>query len=129
MQQCEEFRYNPLYRVGDVDLVAVELYLVALQVEVALDLREVEDAGQVEGVVHVEVDPEEWLVGERHGIEGAVELEVILILELCRFLFPERVHLIYHVVFFGVHIFAILPLLLFAEHHRYGQKLAVLLQK
>ena len=71
VEQSEEVGHNVLYRIGDKHLIAEELNLVAMDLEVVLDLREVEHTRQVEGVVHIEVNPEERLI--LHGIELAVE--------------------------------------------------------
>ena len=86
VEQGEEVGHDVLDLVGDVDLVAVELYFVAVELNVALDFGEVEHAGKVEWVVHVEVDPEEGLVG--HGVEVAVEFLVVLFFQLGGFARP-----------------------------------------
>ena len=62
VEQREELGDDALDVVGDEDLVAVELDLVALELDVGLDAREVEDAGEREGVIDVEVDPEQGIV-------------------------------------------------------------------
>ena len=94
MQQGQELRHDAFHCVGHEDLVAVELNLVALDFDVVLFLREVEDAGKVEGLVDVEVNPEERLVGHRE--EVAVELLVVLVLEVSRLLCPQRLYIIYY---------------------------------
>jgi hypothetical protein len=48
MQQRQEVGHDALHLIGDEYLIAIELNLVALQVDVALDLREIEDTRQVE---------------------------------------------------------------------------------
>ena len=55
MQEREEVGHNVFHRIRHEDLVAEELDLVAVDFEVVLDLREVENAREVEGVVHIEV--------------------------------------------------------------------------
>ena len=95
------------------DLVAEELDLVAMDFEVVFDLREVENAREVEGVVHIEVNPEEGFI--LHGIEIAIEIAIILISQGRRCLRPERVSVIDHVVLSGVHLLSIFPLLLLAK--------------
>ena len=62
MEQRQEVRYDALDLIRDEDLVAIELDLVALQVEIAVDAREVEDTRQMEREVDVEVNPEQRLV-------------------------------------------------------------------
>ena len=68
MEQCQIVRYYGLHRVSHEHLVAEELDFVAADFHLVLDFREVEDAGEGERVVHVEVDVEERLLG--HRIEG-----------------------------------------------------------
>ena len=63
----------------DEHLIAVELNLVALQFEIVLHAREIENAREMEREVHVEVNPEQRLV--LHGIERAVEVFVVLVLQ------------------------------------------------
>ena len=90
VKEGHEVRDYVVHVVRDEHLVAVEGDLVALHRHAVLQLREVEDTGEVEGIVYVEVDPEErFLV---HGEEGAVESKVILVLELRRCLGPEGFH-------------------------------------
>ncbi len=113
--------------VRDEHLVAVELDLVLVDGHALLDLREVEHAGQREGVVHVEVDPEHRLL--LHRIELLIELEVVLVLELGRGLGPDRVDVVDDVVLVGLDALAVLPLGLLAEDHRDGHELAVLAQQ
>ena len=48
MKQCEEFWYNAFYLVGYEHLVAIELNLVALHVDAALDAWEVENTREIE---------------------------------------------------------------------------------
>ena len=64
--------------ISNKNLIAIELDLVALQVKIVLDFGEVEDTCQIEGIIHVEMNPEQRLV--RHWEEFAVEFFVILLL-------------------------------------------------
>ena len=127
VQQGEELGDDALHGVGDEHLVAVEPDLVALQIHVAFDAREVEDTGQVEGIIHVEVDPEERLVG--HRVELAVERLVVLILQLRGLAHPSGLGVVDDVVLVGVDILAVLPLLLLAEGDGDGQVAAVFLEQ
>ena len=79
MQQGEELRHDAFHLVGHEHLVAVQLNLVLLQLQRVLDAGEVENTREVEGIVHVEVNPEQGLVV--HGVEGAIERLVVLVLE------------------------------------------------
>ena len=127
VEQGEELRHDALHLVGDEDLVAVELDLVLLQLDVRLDLGEVEDTREVEGVVDVQVDPEQGLV--RHGVEGAVERLVVLVLQCRRGFRPQRFHIINNIVLVGIHLLAVLPFGLLAEGDGYGHELAVFVEQ
>ena len=98
-----------------------------MNVDVALDFREVEHTGEVEGVVDIQMNPEEGIV--LHGIEVAVEGLVILVLQ-CRGLFgPEGLGDVDDVRFVGLLLAAVLPFGLLAEGNGYGEELAVFLQQ
>ena len=127
MEQGEELRHNILHLVRHKHLVAIELNLVAVQVEVALNLGEVEHTREVEGIVHVEMNPEEGLV--RHGIEFAIERLVVLLLEVLRLLGPERIGVVDDVVLVGVLLLAVLPFGLFAKDNIDGKETAIFLQQ
>ena len=79
MQQREEFWNDTFHVVGHIDLVAIELDLVLLELQTRLHFREVKDAGQIEWIVNVQMYPEQGLVA--HWIEVAVELLVVLVLQ------------------------------------------------
>ena len=113
--------------VGNEHLVAEKLYFVALKFYVVLHTWEVEDTCEVEGVVYVEVDPEEGLF-EGLRVELVVEGDVVFILELGGLLRPSRVNIVDLVVLVGVYIGTVLPLLLLAEDDGDGEELAVLVQ-
>ena len=127
MEQCKEVRNDIVDRIGHEHLVAVELDLVARDLDIVLDLREIEDTGKVERIIHVKMDMEERLL--RHRIESPVELIVILILEIGRLVCPERLHLVDDIIFLCINIFAILPFLFLSEHYRHRHELAVLVQE
>ena len=65
---------------GDENLIAVQLYLVALQVDIAVHLGEVEYACEMEGEVYVEVYPEHGLL-KLHGIQRVVEFLIVFVFE------------------------------------------------
>ena len=127
MKECKELRDNVLDRVCHEHLVAVELDLVALDLYVVLDLREVEDTCEVERIVHIEVDVEQRLLC--HRVKGSVELIIILILEVSRLAGPERLNFIDYVVLVSVYVLAVFPLLPLAEDHRNRHELAILAQE
>ena len=127
MKQCEEFWYNAFYLIGYEHLVAIELNLVALHVDAALDAWEVENTREIEWEVYIQMNPEQRVV--LHRIKGVIELLVVLILQGARSLGPERLHIINNVILISLHILAVLPLGLLAESNRHGHKLAILVQK
>ena len=127
MEQCKELRNDAFYLIGDIYLIAVELYFVWLQFDVRLYSWEVENAGEVERIVNVEVYPEQWLV--LHGVEVLVKFLIIFIFQRRRRLCPKRFGVVDEIVFFGFHLFSIFPFGLFAKGDRYGKELTVLVQQ
>ena len=124
MEKGQEVRYDIVHVIGNEHLVAIELYLVLLYRHTVLDFREIEDTGEVERIVHIEVDMEERLLVTR--IEGPIELHIVLFLEFRRPAGPERCHIIDDIVLVSVLILAVLPLLLLAEDYRNRHEFAVL---
>ena len=127
MKQRQEVWHNTLNLVGDEHLIAVELNLIALQVNVALDAWEVENTSQVEGIVHIQVNPEQRLI--LHGIKLAVELLVVLILQRRWGLRPQRHNVIDNIVLIGILHLAVFPFLLLAKHDGHRHELAVLVEQ
>ena len=87
-----------------------------MQVDIALDAREIYDSGKVERIVFVQVNPE--LRRIRHWILVTIDLLVILVGHIGRFANPCRFGVVDYVIFVRIYIFAILPLLLLAERDR-----------
>ena len=127
MQQRQVLRHDALDLIRHIDLVRIELDLVLLDLEVVVNLREVEDARQVERIVDIEVDREQRLVA--HRVEFAVELLVLLLGDVGGLAGPQRLDVVDDVVLVGVDVFAVLPLLDLAEGDGHGQEAAVLLQQ
>jgi len=127
VQQCQEVRDNAFHRVSHEYLVAVQLYLVFLNFEVVPDLREVEDPGQFERIIDVQVDVEERLLA--HRVQLAVEACVVLILQVSRFACPGRLGVVDDLRLSGIDHFPVLPLLLIAKLHLHWQEAAVFLQE
>ena len=96
MKELHEFGHYAFDRVGDEYLIAIELYTVAIDVEIILDFGEEQNAGEIERIVDVEVDPEERLVLAR--IEFLIELAVVLIGQFGRLLHPLWFGIVYHQV-------------------------------
>ncbi len=127
MQQGQEIGHDILYRIGDEHLVAVKLNLVLGHVQTVLDLGEIQDTGEVEGVVHIQMDVEQRFL--QHRIELAVELHVVLLLQIGGLLVPDGVGIVDYLVLVGIHVLAVLPLLLLAEGDGHGHETAVFLQQ
>ena len=127
MQQREELGNDTLDRVGNKDLIAVELNLVLLNLEVVANLREIEDTRQIERIVDVQVDIEQRIVA--HRIHLAVELLVLLLGDLRRLNSPQRLGVVDDVILVGIDILAVLPLLLFAKSDLDRQETAILAQQ
>ena len=123
LEQLHELRHYAFYRIGNEYLVAVELYAVAVDVEVVFDFGEIEDACQVEGVVHVEVNPEERLF--LAGIKLLVESKIIGIGKLAGFLHPLGLGAVDYKVAVGIGPCAVFPFALLATDYRHGQEAAI----
>ena len=108
-------------------MVGIELDLVTLELHLVLHLREVEDTREVEGVVYIEVNPEERLF-EGLWVELMVEGCIVLVLELGRLLRPSGMNVVDLIVFVGVDISSILPLLLLAEDDGHREELTILIE-
>ena len=127
VEQGEEFGYDAFYLIGDENLIAIELYLVALEFDIGLDAWEVEDAREVERVVYIQVNPEQGFV--LHGVEGAIERLVVLVLQRARGFCPKWFHAVDDVVFLCVHHLPVFPFLLFAKGNGHGHELGILIEQ
>ena len=127
VEEGQEIGDDVLHAVRDEHLIAEELNLIAVNVDVALDLGEIEHAREVEGIVHIEVNPEERII--LHGVEVAIEGLVVFILQGRGLLSPERGGLVDDVRLIGLLLAAVLPLRLLAEGDGNGEELAILLQE
>ena len=123
MQQRQELGHDTLHLVGDEHLVAIELNLVALKFDVGMHAGEIQNARQVERIVHIQVNPEQRLV--LHGIKRAVEALVVFVLQAGRGLYPQWLDGVDYIVLVCLNIFSILPLCLLAKDNRYSHELAV----
>ena len=127
MQESQEVRDDVVYRIRHEHLVAVKLDLVPCYLHPVLDLREIEDTCQMERIIHIKMNVEQWFV--LHRIERTVELHVVLFLQVRRLLCPERLSSVDDIVLVSVDILAVLPLLLLAEDDRHRHELAVFLKE
>ena len=128
MQQRKEVGHDAFHLVGDKHLVAVKLYLVALQLNIRFDSREIEDTCKVEWIVNVEVNPEQRLL-HLHGIECAIEALVVLVFQCAGRFGPEWFHIIYNIVLVGINLLAVFPFGLLAKSYWNGQELTILIQQ
>ncbi len=112
LHQHHEFRNYAFNRVGHKHLIAIELDAVARDVYVVLDFREVEYSCQSEGVVYIQVNPEQRII--LTGIELAIEVAVVVVGKVGRLFSPCGFGVVYYFVAVGVDIFSVLPLLFFS---------------
>ena len=84
-----------------------------MDVDSVLDFREIQYAGKVERIVHVQVDVEQGLF--RTGIEVVVEFYIVFLFDFFRVFRPQRFDIVYDIVLFGIDIFAVLPFLFFCR--------------
>ena len=127
MQQHKVFRNNAFDRIGNENLIAVKLNLVLVYIKVRLQFREVEDTCQVERVIDVQVNVEQRFL-EVHRVEFVVELHVVFVLEVGRFLLPSWVGVVYDVVLVGFLLLAVFPFLFLSENDWYWQEFAVFIK-
>ena len=128
VEEREVFGNDVLDFVGDVYLVAIELNLIAMDVKVVLNLREIEYSGQVERIIDVEVDMEEGLLKLR-WIEFVVELIVVLVGEVSGFACPGGINVVDDIVLVEFDLLAVLPVFLLAKCYLNGQELTILAQQ
>lgn len=98
-----------------------------MQIDVALDAREIQDTGQMERVIHVQMNPEQRFVG--HRIQILIEFLIIFICHISRLTNPCRLDIVDDIVFVGIDIFAVFPFLLLSECDGNWQVTAVLSQQ
>ena len=127
VKQRKEVWNNAFHLVGDKHLVAIELNLVACELNVRLNAWEIEDAREVERIVYVKVNPEQGFV--LHGIERAVEALVVFVFQCAGRLCPQWFYVVDDVVFIGFHVLAVFPFGLLAEGYGHSHKLAVLVEQ
>ena len=73
------------------------------------------------------MDPEQGVV--LHRLDGVVELQVVLVLEVGGHARPQGLDVVDDLVLVGIDILAVFPLLLLAEDDGHGQETAILLQQ
>ena len=123
MEKSKEIRDNIVNAVSDEHLVAIKLDLVAGYVHPVLDLGKIEDTCEMERIVHIEMYIEQRILS--HRVQGPVEIHIVLLLQVGRFLHPQRLDLVDDIVLVCIHILAVLPFLLLAENYRDRHEFAV----
>ena len=98
-----------------------------MQVEIALDTREIQDTGQVEWIIHIQVNPEQRFF--RHRIQILIELLIIFIRHVGRFTNPCRSNVVNDIVLVGIDIFTVFPFLLLTECDGDGEEAAIFSQQ
>src|SRR5574344_569925 len=115
------------YLIGNEHLITIQLNLITLQFYIRLDAWEVEDTGQIERIVDIEVNPEQRFV--LHRVESLIEFLIILILQCARGLCPQRFYIINNVIFVCFLLFTVFPFRLFSADDRNRHKLAILVEQ
>ena len=87
LQKRQEFRNNFLHVVRHEHLTREQLHLTFVLAEVVAEFREIQDALEVEGVVDVQMHPEQRIFPAEHLV---IEVDVLLVLTLARLLQPQR---------------------------------------
>ena len=89
MQEREEIRNDVLHVVCDEYLVGVQVNFVPAQFHFLLQLREIQNAREVEWEVHVQVNVKKRVL-EIHRVQILVEFRVVFILQISWRLAPQR---------------------------------------
>src|SRR5690606_10122933 len=111
MKEHQELGDNILYLVCDEYLLGIELYLVFLKIKLTLYFGKIQDARQIERIIHIQVNPEQWIVGK--WIQRLVEIQIIFILQVCGSCYPQRLYIVDHVVLLDGYLFSIIVLCFF----------------
>ena len=127
MQQSQKLRHYALHRIGNKHLIAIQLYLVALQFYIVSNLREIQNTRKMERIIHVQMNMEQWRLVIRE--QFTIKLVIILILHFRRFASPCRIGIVDYVVLGSLNFLAVFPLLLFAESNRHRQEFAIFVQQ
>ena len=127
MEQSKEIRNNTFYRIRNINLITIQLNLILIQINIALYLREVEDTGQMERIVYIQMNPEQRFVW--HRIKLTIEFFIIFVRQFTRFLCPQRNGVIDDIIFRRLYLFAVFPLFLFTKSDGNGQEAAIFLQE
>ena len=104
--------------IGNEHLVAVQLNFVTLHVDVVFDFWEIQNTGEIERIIHVEVDVEQRIFA--HGEQLAVEVAVIFLFQVGWLFGPCRSRVVDDVVGLGFYLFAVFPFFFLAKSNFYG---------
>ena len=62
LQEQQKFGDNLFYVIRNINLIAVQLYLAVHHVHLLHQLREIENPFQTEGVIHIQMNPEQRVI-------------------------------------------------------------------
>ena len=128
MQQRQVFRHDVLHFIGHIYLIAVQLDLIAMYIEVRFDLREIKDTGEIERVIHIQMNMKERLI-HLSRIEFVIELIVVLIRQIRRLAGPGGVDIIDDILLIEFDLFTVFPFFFLAESNLDRQEFAVFLEQ
>ena len=128
MEQGEELRNDSFHLIGDEHLVTIQLNLVALDVDIVLDAWEIKNTCEVEGIVNIQMNPEQRFI-HLHGVEGAIEQLVLFFFQCTRRFGPQRFHIVDDMILFCLYLFTVLPFRLLSESDGHRKELAILVQQ
>ena len=128
VQQGQVLRNDILHLVRHEDLIAIELNLIAVHIQVGFDSREVQNTRQMERIIDIEMDMEQRFI-ELHRIQLVVEGLVVLFLQVCGFSGPGGIGIVDDILIIELYFLTVFPLFLLAKSYLYRQELTVFLQE
>src|SRR5690242_6048482 len=87
MKQHQEFRNDVFYFIRNIYLVAVKLDFIFLNFETIFHFREIQNAGKIERIIHIKMNPKKRWFAER--VKLFIKILVIFIGKV-RWLFSPR---------------------------------------
>ena len=127
MKQCKKIRYNTFYGIGYKYLVAVELYLVFLNLKVVPDFWEIKYPCELKRVINIKMYIKQRIF--THRVQLVVKTVIILLLKIGRFSGPGRLYIIDYPVTAGISHFTVFPLFLFSKDYWHGKEAAIFFQQ
>ena len=99
-----------------------------MHVKVRFDLREIEDTGEVERIIHIQMDMEQRLL-HLGRIQLMIEFIIILIRQIRRFARPGRIDIVNDILLVEFYFFTVFPFFFLAESNLHRQEFAVFAQQ